>query len=147
MIEDVLKKVNINKTMGPDGVHPILLSGSSGALALPVLFIIRKSLDSGSVPLLWLLAAVCPIYKKKKGDKVDLLNCRPVSLTCVLCNICEILIRQALLKHLEDNNLIVDSQHGFIRIRSTLTHLLVCMEVLTTAIDQQILIDANYLDC
>lgn len=135
-IEDLLNELNVNKAMGPDGVHPKLLKECNKALAVPITLLIRESLDSGSVPLLWLLAAVCPIYKK--GDKLDPLNYRPVSLTCVLCKICEKLIRKALVKHLEDNKIITDSQHGFRHKRSTLTNLLVYMEILTTATDQQI---------
>ena len=48
---------------------------------------------------------------------------------------------------MEDNNLITESQHGFRYKRSTLTNLLVYMEIVTTAMDQQIPVDVNYLDC
>ena len=145
MVENLLRNTNANKAIGPDGLHPRCLKECSKELALPVLLIVRRSLDSSSVPTLWLVAAVCPIYKK--GDKLDPLNYRPVSLTCVLCKICEMIVRKIIVNHLEANELITDSQHGFRERRSTLTNLLVYMEALTEAMDQQIPVDVNYLDC
>ena len=110
-----------------------------------MLLIIRKSLDSGLVPALWILGSLCPIYKK--GDILDPLNYRLVSLTCVLRKLCEKLIRKAIVKHLEDIELIYDGQHGLREKRSTLTNLLAYMEILTEAVDNQIPVDVNYLDC
>ena len=69
-----------------------------------------------------------------------------MSLTCVLCKICEKIIRKKLVEHLESNNLITDKQHGFRNKRSTLSNLLVYMEMLTSALDNQIPVDVNYLD-
>ena len=126
-----MKNTNGNKAKGPDGIHPRLQSECYNELALPVLLIIRKSLDSDLVPALWILGSLCPIYKK--GDILDPLNYRPVSLTCVLCKLCEKLIRKAIVKHLEDNELIYDGQHGFREKRSTLINLLAYMEILTSS--------------
>ena len=95
-VENLLSDINVNKAMGPDGLHPRCLSECSKELAMPVFMIIRKSLDSESVPKFWLIAAVCPIYKK--GDKLDPLNYRPVSLTCVLSKICEMIVREYIMK-------------------------------------------------
>ena len=144
-VKELLKNTNGSKSMGPDGIHPRLLSEGYNELALPVFLIIRKSLDSGLVPALWILGSLCPIHKK--GDILDPLNYRPVSLTCVLCKLCEKLIRKTIVKHLEDNGLIYDGQHGFREKRSTLTNLLAYMEILTEAVDNQIPVDVNYLDC
>ena len=86
-VKELLKNTNGSKSMGPDGIHPRLLSKGYNELALPVFLTIRKSLDSGLVPALWILGSLCPIHKK--GDILDPLNYRPVSLTCVLCKLCE----------------------------------------------------------
>ena len=61
-----------------------------------------RSLDTGQVPALWKVTQVCPVFKK--GSKTDPLNYRPVSLTCVLCKLCEKIIRVKLVEHLEANN-------------------------------------------
>ena len=82
MVDNLLKKTNPNKAMGPDGVHPKILKECHSELAKPITIIIKESLSNGMVPALWVVAKVCPVYKK--GDKADPLNYRPVSLTCYL---------------------------------------------------------------
>ena len=59
----------------------------------------------------WRSAVIHPIFKK--GNKSDAKNYRPVSLTSVVVKILESLIREELVKHLEDNGIITDRQHGF----------------------------------
>jgi len=52
-----------------------------------------------------------PIYKK--GSKADDCNYRPISFTSVVCKILEKLVRNAILGHMFNNDLISDYQHGF----------------------------------
>ena len=85
-----------------------------------------------------------PIFKK--GRKQDPGNYRPVSLTCVLCKVMEKLIRQSVVEHLEQNKLISDEQHGFVRGRSCITHLLDVLDDWTTALEEGYSIDAIYMD-
>ena len=63
-----------------------------------------------------------PLYKK--GNKSTPGNYRPVSLTSVVCNVLESIIKDAIMEHLEQHKLIEVSQHGFIPGRSCLTNLL-----------------------
>jgi len=51
-------------------------------------------------------------------------NYRPVSLTSQVCKIFETIICDAMVRHLEENSLLIDSQHGFRKGRSCLTSLL-----------------------
>ncbi|KAK4824553.1 hypothetical protein QYF61_016157 [Mycteria americana] len=70
----------------------------------------------------WRLANVAPIYKK--GQKEDPGNYRPVSLTSVLGKIMEQIILSAITRHVQDNQGIRPSQHGFMKGRSYLTNLI-----------------------
>ena len=97
--------------MGHDGIHPKLLKECHAELAEPITIIIQDSLKGGLVLSLWKLAKTCPIYKK--GNKLDPLNYRPVSLTCIICKISETFIRDKIQQNLECNNFISDKQHGF----------------------------------
>ena len=86
-IEMLLKSLNPNKAASPDQFKPIVLQTLHEELALILQVIFHKSLDSGKLPHIWKEANVSPIFKK--GDKSDPANYRPISLTCVLCNVLE----------------------------------------------------------
>ena len=145
VVEKLLKNVNVNKAMGPDGMHPKFLSECCSVIASPLVIIIKESLQEGLVPTLWKIAMVCPIFKN--GSRLDPLNYRPVSLTSVICKIAEKIVRDKIVKHLEENGIISNCQHGFRQGRGTVTNLLEYMEILTKASDEQIPVDVNYLDC
>lgn len=130
--QNMLKSLNVDKAMGPDNIHPKLLQECHKELALPVLILINRSVYVCEVPSLWKVAKVCPLLKK--GDKLVPLNYRPVSLACMLCKLCERLIKAKLVKRLAESMLLRDEQHGFRQRRSTLTNLLVYMDNLTAAV-------------
>jgi hypothetical protein len=104
----------------------------------------RKSIVSGEVPGDWKKAKVVPVYKK--GSKSDTGNYRPVSLTSVPCKILESLIKDKVMKHLEEEKLIKDSQHGFMPGRSCTTNLTLFLDELTKAVDNGKAADVFYLD-
>ena len=59
----------------------------------------------------------------------------------------ETVVRDALVKHATENEIISIKQHGFMKKKSTLTNLLEYLEALTKAKDLNIPVDVNYLDC
>jgi len=73
-------------------------------------------------------------------------NYRPVSLTSIIGKTFEAIIRDALVRHLEDNHLITDSQHGFRKGRSCLTNLLEFLDKVTGCIDTGENVDIVFLD-
>ncbi|KAK4831226.1 hypothetical protein QYF61_016324 [Mycteria americana] len=91
-------------------------------LTKPLSIIYQQSWLTGEVPVDWRLANVTPIFKK--GQKEDPGNYRPVSLTSVPGKLMEQIILSAITQHVEDNQGIKPSQHGFRKGRSCLTNLL-----------------------
>ena len=49
----------------------------------------------------------------KKGDKSSPANYRPISLTCILCEIFEHIVTSDVVKHLDSNQILHDIQYGF----------------------------------
>ena len=112
---------------------PRLLSEVKNEVAYPLYLLFRRSLNESSIPTEWKRANVCPIFKKESRNLAE--NYRPVSLTSQVCKVSETLIRDTLVKHLEGNKLINDSQHGFRAGRSCLTNLLTFLDRVTGCID------------
>ena len=71
---------------------------------------------------------------------------RPVSFTSVTCKILEGLVRQKLIEHLTDNNLVTDYQHGFVSGRSCSTNLLAVLAAWTETLENEGCVDTVYLD-
>ena len=84
-MENKLLKLNVNKSCGPDNLHPKILKELASELAYPLKLLFDKTLSEGRIPTKWKLAEVRPIFKK--GDKSTPGNYRPVSLTSVCCKI------------------------------------------------------------
>lgn len=143
-VRKLLLKINPNKAMGPDDIHPRVLKELADCIYFPLFCIFRMSLDSGVVPEMWKLANVTPIFKK--GDKLTTENYRPVSLTSQVCKLCEKLVRERIVNFFESNNIFCNEQHGFRKGRSCLTNLLTTLEDWTFLYDNGLPFDALYLD-
>ena len=122
----LLSRLKIDKSPGPDGIHNRVLSEAKDQVTEPLTMIFKASMESGILPLSWKQANVVPIFKK--GKRNDPNNYRPVSLTSSSCKLLETLIRDEVIKHLDDNNLLSVAQHGFRSGHSCNTQL---MEVLS----------------
>ena len=66
-------------------------------------------------------ANVAPILKK--GNRLQAVNYRPVSLTCITCKLFVHIICKHLLAHLVDHTILTDLQHGFMSGRLCETQL------------------------
>ena len=117
-----IRKLRPHAAAGPDELGPRLLQELEDEISGPLTMIFKASLGTGDVPEDWRSANVTPIYKK--GAKGDAAYYRPVSLTSVSCKILKSILKDKITKHLEDNDLIHPSQHGFRSGRSCCTNLL-----------------------
>ena len=139
-----LQQLKEDKVCGPDGIHLNILNDCAETLAKPLFLIFKESLSSCVVPLDWKLANIYPIYKK--GSRSIAGNYRPVSLTCLASKLMESCVKDAILKHLLENNLNTPDQHGFTKGRSCLTNLLETIESCTEDVDQEDSVDVILLD-
>ena len=93
-IVNFLKKQNPNKAPGPDGIHGYVLKNCAFSISYPLFSIFNESFQSGYIPEEWKLANVVPVFKK--GDKNNVDNYRPISLTSLVMKAFEKCIRAEL---------------------------------------------------
>ena len=117
---NLLRGIDVNKPAGPDNLSPRILNELSETLAEAITTIYQKSLEQERVPNDWLNARVVPTCKKK-GERYDCENYRPISITCILCKVMEHIVASHIRKHLETNNTLYPLQHGFRSKRSSET--------------------------
>lgn len=144
MVLEALKKINVNKSCGPDNLHPRLLLELAEIIALPVTLLFNATLKDGCLPNDWKMAFVTGIFKKGSRHLPE--NYRPISLTCILCKIMERFIRDSVVTHLMEEGLLSNKQYGFISGRSTLTQLLYYLDECLKKTANGNVVDSIYLD-
>jgi hypothetical protein len=143
-VEKYLKQLDGNKSPGNDKIHPYVIRQASSSFATILSKLYVKSYESGELPSEWKEANVTPIFKK--GSKSDPNNYRPVSLTSVACKTMERMIRDVMMRHLIENDLIHKGQHGFVPGKSCTTNLLESIDFITNALHNGFLVILILLD-
>ncbi|RMC03234.1 hypothetical protein DUI87_20428 [Hirundo rustica rustica] len=145
-VKELLRHLDIHKSMGPDGIHPRVMREQANELAKQLSIIYQLSWLTGEVPDDSKLANVTPT--QKNGRKEDPGNYRPVSLTSVLSEVMESFILSVIMQHVQDGQGLRPSQHGFRRGRSCLTNLIITnfYHQLTCLVDAGRALDVVYLD-
>ena len=73
----------------------------------------------------------------KKSSKLQAVNYRPVSLTCISCKLFEHIVCKHILGHLEDHKILTDLQHGFRSGRSCETQLITTFHDIASAYNKK----------
>jgi len=78
-VVSLLKKLDIKKSTGPDGLSALFLKQVVEEIAVPLTYLYTKSLSTGSFPVGWKKSNVTPVHKGGSTD--DPGNYRPI---CVI---------------------------------------------------------------
>ena len=143
-ISEKIRKQKVSGAWGPDKIGPRLLHETEDILCAPLSVIFRHSLEENVVPDDWRRANITPIFKS--GSKLSAGNYRPISLTSIICKIMESIIRDGIVAHLLQEDLIRSSQHGFMALKSCQTNLIEYLDTLTRLVDEGHNVDVVYLD-
>ena len=124
-------------------MHPRVLSELRYQLITPLCLIYETSYNTGCIPRDWKFAnTVRILYLPAKLNVIT----RPVSLTNVVCNVMESVIRDHIMNFFLDNDFFRNTQYGFLKGRSTVLQLLSIIDEWTSNLDSGGQIDCIYMD-
>ncbi len=145
--DEVIKSIGEfkeHKSPGVDGFTSTYALKIKELMAKQLCLLYNSSIDKNQIPSDWKEANISPIFKK--GDKANVENYRPVSLTAFYGKVLEKIIKKHIEEFLVNTNFITNSQHGFMKGRSCLSNLLICQNSIVNMIDSGSPVDIIYLD-
>ena len=145
IVEEKIKKMKPNGAPGPLTHWPKIVSQLKTQISYPLSILFNKCLQESVCPDDWKEANITPLFKKK-GKKSMASNYRPVALTSILGKLMESCLKDQITRHLDDHNLLRDTQHGFRQGHSVLSNLINHLDTLTKLIDSGVPVDVLYLD-
>jgi len=143
-VAKLLTDLQSHKAHGPDNIPARLLKETAFNMAPLLTLIYKASLHQQHLPSDWKTAHVTPIFKK--GSRKCPANYRPISLTSIPCKIFEHIIYSTIYKHLENNSILCDAQHGFRKHRSCETQLIITIHDIASRLNAGEQIDVLFLD-
>ena len=122
-IEKIMSNFDATNAMEPEGIPVILLKKCCKSLSLPLTILCRKSLKIGKISPRLKASYIHP-QLKQGGKRSNPVSWRPIALTSQLSKVFEKYLKEVIMNHLEQNNLLGDHQFGFRSKRSCLAQML-----------------------
>ena len=122
IVQKEILKLNVNKSRGPDEIHPQILIELVDLVSKPLALLLNKTTDEGCIPQDWKMAHVSSVFEKGARNWAE--NYRPISLTSIVRKLMESFVKDTIMTHMRAENLLSSKQYDFINGRSTTTQLL-----------------------
>ena len=132
---NVIDSLKNKFSCGLDEIPTSVLKNSKTYLCPVLTHIINSSFVSGIFPDKLKISKVVPIFKKK-GDKQNIVNYRPISLISNISKIFEKIVCNQLTEYLDNNKLLDEIQHGFRCNRSVTTAAVDFVSTIIESVDQ-----------
>ena len=116
-VEIEISLLNGNKASGHDVMPPKIVKKISRYIAKPLTYIYNLSFQTGVIPEELKIALFTPVFKA--NDKEEFSNYRPISVIPCFSKILEKIMYKRIIKYLDKNNVIFQSQYGFRKKHST----------------------------
>ena len=143
-VQKLLNNLNAKKANGPDMIPTRVLKEAAIELAPVIAFIFNQSYQCATLPADWLSANIAPVFKK--GSRSIPANYRPISLTSISCKIMEHVVYSQVMGHLDNNNILVNYQHGFRSGHSCESQLINAIDIIVRSMKDKTQVDLLILD-
>lgn len=130
-----VKSLKNKKSTGFDLFSTSLVKHIIDSIAHVLTYIINLSFSSGVFPEQLKLSIVIPIQKKSNSLKLE--NLRPISLLSIFSKVFEKLMKDRLLKYLENLNFFSNKQFGFTKGKSTEDALVSVTDLIYTSLNDK----------
>lgn len=100
-IKQLVLELKNNKAPGPDGITNEILKLTINYIAEPLCHIFNRCIERGEFPNHFKVAKVRPLFKG--GDKCNIANYRPISLTSSIGKLFEKILKLRLANYLDKN--------------------------------------------
>nr|CAI5849869.1 unnamed protein product [Callosobruchus analis] len=137
-----LRKIPNKLTTGSDMVPSFLVRDGASVFVKPLLSIFNCAVRSGVFPNKWKIAKIIPIFKS--GDSANIASYRGISILNNFSKVFEMTLYRLI--YFQTSHLMSDSQHGFMKGRSTITNLAEISQTLSEALDDRGQVDVIYTD-
>ena len=106
-----LSNLNVYKSTGLDNIGPKILKISANIIAPSLVYVIDKSIRTGTFPNIWKKAKIKPLFKS--GDKDDINKYRHISILPTISKLIEKWVDINFSLFLNNFNILHMSQSGF----------------------------------
>ncbi len=121
-----------------------MLKLTASSISIPLSRFLNRLFMLQKFPSSWKIGHVVPIHKKDKKDNPR--NYRPITLLSSVSKICEKIIFDRLLDHINTNNLLYPLQSGYLKGHSTIDQLLTITDYIHQHLDQAKMVKGIFLD-
>ena len=143
-IQALLEKLDPFKAPGPDLLSTKVIKLCAHHIAPVLQIIYSQSLEQATLPQDWLSAIITPVFKK--GNRSIAANCRPISLTSVLCKVMEHVVFHHIMSYFTSLNILNPLQHGFKPNHSCQTQLIDFIDEVQRSMNVRQQTDLLFLD-
>lgn len=143
-IDSIIQALPNNSSPGYDGITSSFLKQHKSFFSSYLSKSINRMFETGIFPTCLKIATVTPVFKK--GSKSDRKNYRPISVLPYFSKVFETTIKNRLLEHLQQNNLISEKQYGFLKFRSTCTAATSLINQIAQSLNKRMKTSALFID-
>ena len=145
IIDRAIHDLSTHSAPCPDGVPAIAFKECAEALSEPLMILFNSFFDCHYISDILKRDSIVPVYKS--GERSNPINYLPISLTPILMNILERIVRKQVVQFLTDNNFLNSTQDDFREGRSCLSALLNVYDDIVHMISvPSAVVDLIYLD-
>lgn len=141
-VQKAIKSMKVDKSPGPDNINNSFLKTFQEKLTIPLVKILNKLMYTEKIPKQWSVAELRILHKK--GEKSEIENYRPLSLTSNIGKVAMKVLKERISKQLDENQ--SPEQAGFRSGFSTTEHILTMNQIIEKAREYKIEIHCIFVD-